>query len=107
MHTIAKKCPTVSRGGTHSSVRAVVSWQIRWNISVRNCVVSVGQQSWKYDLYFIMMALRKIGRMFSTLKFRHGNWMIPHPEKKDKGGEDAWMAREDLLAVADGVGGWI
>ena len=26
--------------------------------------------------------------------------------KEAKGGEDAWLAREDLIAVADGVGGW-
>lgn len=32
--------------------------------------------------------------------------MIPHPEKVSKGGEDACYANENLLAVADGVGGW-
>lgn len=32
--------------------------------------------------------------------------MIPHIQKRDKGGEDAYVAREDLLVVADGVGGW-
>lgn len=53
-----------------------------------------------------MMMLRRIGTLFSTFKFKHASWMIPHPEKKDKGGEDACMAREDMLAVADGVGGW-
>ena len=31
---------------------------------------------------------------------------IPHIEKRDKGGEDAWVAQSDLLIVADGVGGW-
>jgi protein phosphatase PTC7 len=30
----------------------------------------------------------------------------PHPEKAYKGGEDAGFANENLLAVADGVGGW-
>lgn len=33
--------------------------------------------------------------------------MIPHISKKAKGGEDAYVSREDLLVVADGVGGWI
>ena len=32
--------------------------------------------------------------------------MIPHPSKRHKGGEDAYVARADLLVVADGVGGW-
>jgi len=32
--------------------------------------------------------------------------MIPHYSKRHKGGEDAYISREDLLVVADGVGGW-
>jgi len=32
--------------------------------------------------------------------------MIPHPDKKHKGGEDASFACSNLLSVADGVGGW-
>mgnify|MGYP001808067746 CR=1 FL=1 len=32
--------------------------------------------------------------------------IIPHPDKVAKGGEDAYYANENLLAVADGVGGW-
>ncbi|TNV72579.1 hypothetical protein FGO68_gene3233 [Halteria grandinella] len=32
--------------------------------------------------------------------------MIPHFEKRYKGGEDAYIERPDLLVVADGVGGW-
>lgn len=31
---------------------------------------------------------------------------MPHPEKVDKGGEDALFANEKVLSVADGVGGW-
>lgn len=30
----------------------------------------------------------------------------PHPDKVYKGGEDAYVACDELLAVADGVGGW-
>jgi len=35
-------------------------------------------------------------------------WMIPHDDKKDKGGEDAYFISEDGLALGifDGVGGW-
>jgi len=32
--------------------------------------------------------------------------MIPHPDKVDKGGEDAYYAGKNIFAVADGVGGW-
>jgi serine/threonine protein phosphatase PrpC len=32
--------------------------------------------------------------------------IIPHPEKKEKGGEDAACLTSHLLCVADGVGGW-
>ena len=32
--------------------------------------------------------------------------MIPHPEKAYKGGEDALYANNEILSVADGVGGW-
>lgn len=38
--------------------------------------------------------------------FRQAASMIPHITKRDKGGEDAYVSREDLLVVADGVGGW-
>ena len=32
--------------------------------------------------------------------------MIPHPDKAYSGGEDAYFANNQLLIVADGVGGW-
>lgn len=32
--------------------------------------------------------------------------IIPHDDKKYRGGEDAAAADENLLVVADGVGGW-
>ena len=32
--------------------------------------------------------------------------MIPHPEKKAKGGEDSIITKDNLLVIADGVGGW-
>ena len=31
---------------------------------------------------------------------------IPHAKKAYRGGEDAWIATDALVAVADGVGGW-
>jgi protein phosphatase PTC7 len=39
--------------------------------------------------------------------FYHGEFMIPHFEKRNKGGEDAYVSNENLLIVADGVGGWV
>ena len=38
--------------------------------------------------------------------FRQSVNMIPHYEKRHKGGEDAYVANEKLIVVADGVGGW-
>jgi protein phosphatase PTC7 len=37
-----------------------------------------------------------------------GHCMIPHPDKEDRGGEDAFFVceRSSCLGVADGVGGW-
>ena len=32
--------------------------------------------------------------------------MIPHKDKAHRGGEDAYYVSENLMAVADGVGGW-
>lgn len=32
--------------------------------------------------------------------------MIPHFEKRHKGGEDAFTVSDSMMAVADGVGGW-
>jgi serine/threonine protein phosphatase PrpC len=33
-------------------------------------------------------------------------FVLPHIQKRAKGGEDAAVVTERLLAVADGVGGW-
>jgi hypothetical protein len=43
-----------------------------------------------------------------SLRLVSGAHMIPHPEKRHKGGEDAYFLSEDgqVLGVADGVGGW-
>jgi protein phosphatase PTC7 len=38
--------------------------------------------------------------------FEYATAMKPHPDKEFKGGEDAYYANENLLSVADGVGGW-
>lgn len=38
--------------------------------------------------------------------FEYAFKMIPHPNKVDKGGEDACYAHDNLLVVADGVSGW-
>lgn len=32
--------------------------------------------------------------------------MIPHIDKRAKGGEDAYAATDTMVAIADGVGGW-
>ena len=39
-------------------------------------------------------------------KFNSGLFMLPHPAKREKGGEDAASVTDNLIALADGVGGW-
>jgi protein phosphatase PTC7 len=41
-----------------------------------------------------------------TQVFKCGVKQIPHPEKAYKGGEDAYVMSDQVIAVADGVGGW-
>lgn len=42
----------------------------------------------------------------SQYRFRYASKIIPHPDKVEKGGEDALFAHDNILVVADGVGGW-
>lgn len=41
-----------------------------------------------------------------SLTFRSAVVSIPHPEKTEKGGEDAYFIQKNALGVFDGVGGW-
>ncbi len=41
-----------------------------------------------------------------SYKFNVGVIKLPHYSKKDKGGEDAFAVTDQMIAVADGVGGW-
>lgn len=40
------------------------------------------------------------------LDLETGVHMIPHPDKKDSGGEDAYFISGNVMGVSDGVGGW-
>ncbi len=61
-----------------------------------------------------VVAARQQPRKFSTNfnqkdtvnVFNAGACMIPHAQKRHKGGEDAYVCTKRFLAVADGVGGW-
>ena len=46
------------------------------------------------------------GQSVELNKFHVGVTLNPHPEKRDKGGEDAATVTESFIALADGVGGW-
>lgn len=39
-------------------------------------------------------------------KLETGVFLQPHPAKIQKGGEDAALVTDNIIAVADGVGGW-
>ncbi|PKI78568.1 hypothetical protein CRG98_001040 [Punica granatum] len=43
-----------------------------------------------------------------ALKLLSGSCCLPHPDKEDKGGEDAHFicGNEQVIGIADGVGGW-
>ena len=43
----------------------------------------------------------------SNRYFSYGSTLIPHKSKAHRGGEDAFVASDNFLAVADGVGGWV
>lgn len=50
-------------------------------------------------------------RTFSTTPgeynmFHASITLNPHPDKRDKGGEDSACLSETFIALADGVGGW-
>ena len=57
-----------------------------------------------------MFTRRILTRSFSTIananSFRAGFCMTPHPAKVAKGGEDACVVTNNMIVVADGVGGW-
>ena len=56
---------------------------------------------------YIKKLLNNNNKQFSeSYKFNVGVVKIPHYSKKDKGGEDALAITEQLICVADGVGGW-
>lgn len=42
----------------------------------------------------------------SRLKSCFSVFVLPHMQKRHKGGEDAAVLTDTVLAVADGVGGW-
>eukprot|EP01089_Gocevia_fonbrunei_P009882 TRINITY_DN2231_c0_g1_i1.p1 TRINITY_DN2231_c0_g1~~TRINITY_DN2231_c0_g1_i1.p1 ORF type:complete len:384 (-),score=55.67 TRINITY_DN2231_c0_g1_i1:25-1176(-) len=39
-------------------------------------------------------------------EFLTGSHVVPHPEKLEKGGEDAFFTCSNSLGISDGVGGW-
>ena len=42
------------------------------------------------------------------LRFEFGTFILPHPDKVDRGGEDGFFINDELsaLGIADGVGSW-
>jgi protein phosphatase PTC7 len=42
------------------------------------------------------------------LRFEFGTFILPHPDKADRGGEDGFFINDELsaLGIADGVGSW-
>lgn len=59
---------------------------------------------WKKNVFGSL--LRRQAFSTSTNHFKAGMFLLPHHDKKHKGGEDAGVLNPTMLAVADGVGGW-
>ena len=60
-------------------------------------------------MYLKIQQQRKIAaeaKSISVNRLETGFCNIPHHKKAYKGGEDAWISSDSLIAVADGVGGW-
>lgn len=59
-----------------------------------------------------MLRFLSLSKQFCTAvkkygyRFDYGSFILPHPEKAYKGGEDALYASPNVLLIADGVGGW-
>ena len=53
-----------------------------------------------------VLSLSSIAALEGQKFFRYGSSNIPHYQKRHKGGEDAWLVQENLMVIADGVGGW-
>ena len=61
----------------------------------------VSQNAWKK-----MAIIRPFSTSNNTNKFKAGLYINPHYAKRSKGGEDAACLSDNMLSVADGVGGW-
>ena len=46
------------------------------------------------------------GKQIKFLRGYHRVFVLPHMQKRHKGGEDAAVLTDRVLSVADGVGGW-
>lgn len=66
---------------------------------------SSSQQTQQEETISAKDALLKRGDHYNYY-FEHKSVIIPHDEKKFRGGEDAASTSDRLLVVADGVGGW-
>jgi protein phosphatase PTC7 len=58
-----------------------------------------------------MLPLLYLGKPMCSkgLKLASGAFMLPHPDKVERGGEDSYFILDSGVAagVADGVGGWV
>ena len=54
----------------------------------------------------VKIAKREVDGGVSKSYFRYAASNIPEDDKKEKGGEDAYLASNNLLVVADGVSSW-
>ena len=63
-----------------------------------------------HNLAWKKMVISSSSKGFATSQnsnfLKSGVFLNPHHQKKHKGGEDAAAITQNMVAVADGVGGW-
>ncbi|KAI4305394.1 hypothetical protein L6164_028764 [Bauhinia variegata] len=69
----------------------------------------IDETSKKRKRMMLSCSSSEVNPVRSDLSFSVGSYLIPHPNKVDRGGEDAFLVSNyngGIIAVADGVSGW-
>ncbi|XP_071692672.1 probable protein phosphatase 2C 80 [Rutidosis leptorrhynchoides] len=82
----------------------------RYNTSPSTCYSDGGLKETSHDEMITSLAIEADGKVVcaNSLKLLSGSCYLPHPDKEATGGEDAHfiLVEEQVIGVADGVGGW-
>ena len=85
-----------------------MKWQTLFKLSTQS-ILLFGITAFSFNINFPLFHKKAEAEEQTRLEnpyFKYAFKLIPHKDKRDKGGEDAYVASDQLLVVADGVGGW-